>query len=214
MDRIFRTADGLQDNQFCKRIDGNRSNNGNYNNQNGTWRNIWNFCCSPSKQVQDFWQGLQFRRPQPIQPRNSPIKWSDSNPNTSSSHKQNFPQSNIQPSTNVVRLNLNWWLHPRAIWTLPVKQLRSPASILDKTRNWKLSCDIFILPPDTRKKLTAWKLSLWWIQGFSAQYWTTDFFWKTCQLQHPITIQKSTHSIKTYSRQTVPMDGFANITFC
>ena len=39
-------------------------------------------------------------------------------------------------------------------------------------------------------------------------------FWEICQLQHPITLQKSTKLTKTYSGQTVPMVGYANITFC
>ena len=38
-------------------------------------------------------------------------------------------------------------------------------------------------------------------------------FWEICQLQHPITIQKSTKVTKTYSGQTVPMIGYATITF-
>ena len=38
-------------------------------------------------------------------------------------------------------------------------------------------------------------------------------FWELCQLQHPITIQKSTKVTKTYSGQTVPMIGYATITF-
>ena len=39
-------------------------------------------------------------------------------------------------------------------------------------------------------------------------------FWEICQLQHPITIQKSTQLTKTYSGQTVPMIGYAAINFC
>ena len=39
-------------------------------------------------------------------------------------------------------------------------------------------------------------------------------FWEICQLQHPINLQKSTKLTKTYSGQTVPMVGYANITFC
>ena len=41
-------------------------------------------------------------------------------------------------------------------------------------------------------------------------YWN---FWEMCQSQHPITIQKSTKVTETYSRQTVPMIGYAKITF-
>ena len=38
-------------------------------------------------------------------------------------------------------------------------------------------------------------------------------FWEICQLQHPITVQKSTKVTKTYSGQTVSVIGYANITF-
>ena len=38
-------------------------------------------------------------------------------------------------------------------------------------------------------------------------------FWEICQLQHPITIQKSTKVTKTYSGQTNSMIGYATITF-
>ena len=90
--------------QFPNRNNGNRSNNGNFNSQRGTWRNNGNFSRSPSGQGRDFSQGNSFRRPQPIQPRNSPFRRSDGNSNTSSSsYEQKFPQNNNQISTNVVR---------------------------------------------------------------------------------------------------------------
>ena len=38
-------------------------------------------------------------------------------------------------------------------------------------------------------------------------------FWEICHSQHPITIQKSNKVTKTYSGQTVPMIGYATITF-
>ena len=38
-------------------------------------------------------------------------------------------------------------------------------------------------------------------------------FWEICQLQHPITIQKSTKQTKTVSGQTVPMINYATTTF-
>ena len=38
-------------------------------------------------------------------------------------------------------------------------------------------------------------------------------FWEICQLQQPITIQKSTKVTKTYSGRTVPTIGYANTTF-
>ena len=39
-------------------------------------------------------------------------------------------------------------------------------------------------------------------------------FREMCQLQQPITLQKSTKLTKTYSGQTVPVVGYATITFC
>ena len=71
--------------QFPNRNNGNRSNNGNFNSQSGTWRNNENFSRSPSGQRRDFSQGNSFRRHQPFQPRNSPFRRSDANPITSSS---------------------------------------------------------------------------------------------------------------------------------
>ena len=38
-------------------------------------------------------------------------------------------------------------------------------------------------------------------------------FWKICQTQHPITVNRSTTKTKTYSGQVVPMIGFATLTF-
>ena len=38
-------------------------------------------------------------------------------------------------------------------------------------------------------------------------------FWEIRQLQHPITIQKSTKVTKTYSEQSIPMIGYATIAF-
>ena len=90
--------------QFPNRNDGNRSNNGNFNSQSGTWRNNGNFSRLPSGQERYFSQGNSSRRPHPFEPRNSPFRRSDGNPAPkSSSYEQNFPQSNNQTSTNVVR---------------------------------------------------------------------------------------------------------------
>ena len=38
-------------------------------------------------------------------------------------------------------------------------------------------------------------------------------FWEICRLQHPVTIQKSTLYEETFSWQTVPVIGYATITF-
>ena len=49
--------------------------------------------------------------------------------------------------------------------------------------------------------------------GASCSIFNYRTFWENCQLQHPITIQKITKLTKIYSRQTVPMIGYAAINF-
>ena len=48
----------------------------------------------------------------------------------------------------------------------------------------------------------------------SCSIFTYRTFLEVCQLQHPKPIQKTTKITKTHSRQTVPMVGYATITFC
>ena len=49
--------------------------------------------------------------------------------------------------------------------------------------------------------------------GASCSIIKNRLFWEICQLQHPITMQKSTKVTNTYSGQTVPMIGYATIIF-
>ena len=48
--------------------------------------------------------------------------------------------------------------------------------------------------------------------GASCSINSNRTFSEMCQLQHPITIQKSTKETKTYSGQTVPLIVYATIT--
>ena len=49
--------------------------------------------------------------------------------------------------------------------------------------------------------------------GVSCSIINNRTFWEICQLQHPITTQKSNKVTKTYSGQTVPMIGYATLIF-
>ena len=49
--------------------------------------------------------------------------------------------------------------------------------------------------------------------GASSSIINYKTFWEICQLQHPITIQKTIKVTRTYSGQTVPLIGYATITF-
>ena len=99
MDSIIRTEDDhLIDGHINSptEVKKNQSNNGNYSNQNGTWRSNGNFSRSPPGQGRDFSRGNAFRQRQSTQTRKSPFRRSDDNPITSSSSfEQKFPKSNI-----------------------------------------------------------------------------------------------------------------------
>ena len=62
---------------FPIRNDGNRSDNGNFINQNGAWRNNGVSSRSLTGQGRDFFQGNSSRQPQLIQHINSPLRRSD-----------------------------------------------------------------------------------------------------------------------------------------
>ena len=96
---------------------------------------------------------------------------------------------------------------------MPVKLLRSPNLNTDKSRNSRLSLNIFYFATGDTQKDSGLEIEFMLDTGTSCSIINYRTFWEICQIQHPITIQKSTKVIKTYSEQTVPMIGFATITF-
>ena len=49
--------------------------------------------------------------------------------------------------------------------------------------------------------------------GVSSSIINYRTFWEICQIQHPITVKRSTTQTRTYSGQVVPMIGFETLTF-
>ena len=96
---------------------------------------------------------------------------------------------------------------------MPVKLLRSPNSNNDKSRNSRLSLNIFYFATGDTQKDSGLEIEFMLDTGASCSIINYRTFWEICQLQYPITIQKSTKVTKTYSGQTVPMIGYATITF-
>ena len=96
---------------------------------------------------------------------------------------------------------------------MPVKLLRSPNLNTDKSRNSRLSLNIFYFATGDTQKDSGLEIEFMIDTGASCSIINYRTFWEICQLQHPITIQKSTKVTKTYSGQTVPMNGYATITF-
>ena len=99
------------------------------------------------------------------------------------------------------------------IRTLPVKLLRSPNSKTDNSRNSRLSLNIFYFATGDTQKDSGLEIEFLLDTGASCSIINYRTFWEIGQLQDPITIQKSTKITKTYSGQTVPMNGYATITF-
>ena len=96
---------------------------------------------------------------------------------------------------------------------LPIKLLRSPNSNTDKSRNSRLSLNIFNFATEDTQKGGGLEIEFLLDTGASCSIINYRDFWEICELQHPINIQKSTKVTKTYSDQTVPMIGYATITF-
>ena len=83
----------------------------------------------------------------------------------------------------------------------------------DKSRNSRLSLNIFYFATGDTQKDSGLEIEFMLDTGASCSIINYRIFWEICQLQHLIAIQKSTNVTKTYSGQTVPMLGYATITF-
>ena len=98
--------------------------------------------------------------------------------------------------------------------TLPVKLERSLNSNTDKSRSSRRSLIIFFFATGDSQKNRGLEIEFMFDTRASCSIVVYRTVWELCQLQHPITIQKSTKVTKTYSGQTVPLTGYAIITFC
>ena len=83
----------------------------------------------------------------------------------------------------------------------------------DKSRNSSLSLNIFYFATGDSQKDSGLENEFMLDTGASCSIINYRTFWEICQLEHSITIQKSTKVTKTYSGQTVPIIGYATITF-
>ena len=91
-------------NQPFNRSDENRSRNGIFNHQNGTWRNKRNLFRSPSTHRKDFSQNISYRQPGSDQWNNFAFRRPDNQPPTGlTPYEQIFPKYNNQKSPNKVR---------------------------------------------------------------------------------------------------------------
>ena len=77
----------------------------------------------------------------------------------------------------------------------------------------RLSLNIFYFATEDTQKDSGLEIEIKLDTGASCSIINYRFVCEICQLQHPITIQKNTKVTSTDSGQTVPMIGFATITF-
>ena len=179
-----------------------------------TMVSLYTDCCSPSTQSRDYSQNGSYRQSGSEQPNNSAFRRSDNRPTTDfTPYEHKFPQNNNQISSNLVRFittddtinelsdlcPLNYkGLRTRTLTNLEIPDLASITSTS---------------PQGTPKQISGLEIEFKFNTGASCSIINYRAFWEICQLQHQITIQKSTNVTKTYSGQMVPMIGYATITF-
>ena len=87
----------------------------------------------------------------------------------------------------------------------------SPKSKFNKPQNSRFCLNIFYFATGDTQKVSGLGIRFMLDTGAFCSIINYRNFWKFFQLQHSITIQKSTKVTKTLSRQTVPMIGYATI---
>ena len=95
---------------------------------------------------------------------------------------------------------------------MPFKLLRSPSST-NQSKNSRFSFSFFYFATGDTQKDSGLEIEFMLDTGASSSIINYRNFWEICQIQHPITVKRSTTQTRTYSCQVVPMIGFATLTF-
>ena len=96
---------------------------------------------------------------------------------------------------------------------MPFKLLKFPSSTIDQSKNSRLSFNFFYFATGNTQKDSGLEIDFMLDTGASSSIINYRTFWEICQIQHKITVKKSTTQTRTYSCQIVPMIGFATLTF-
>ena len=108
-------------------------------------------------------------------------------------HNGRFNQCNIRP--------------------LAVKLMRSPKSDFNRSRNSRLSFNIFYFATGDAQKDSGLEIEFMLDTGASCSIISYRTFWEISQFHHPIMVHRSNKLTKTYLGQVVPMIGYATIEF-
>ena len=96
---------------------------------------------------------------------------------------------------------------------MPLRLLRSPSSTTNQSKKSRLSFNFFYFATGDTQKDSGLEIEIMLDTGASSSIIHYRTFWEVCQIQHPITVKKSTTQTRTCSGQGVPMIGFAALTF-
>ena len=92
---------------------------------------------------------------------------------------------------------------------MPFKLLRSPSSNTNQSKNSRLSFNFFYFATGDTQQDSGLEIELLLDTGASSSIKNYRTFREICQMQHPITVKRSTIQTKTYLNQLVHMIGLA-----
>ena len=166
--------------QKINRSDANRSRNGSFNNSNRNWRNNGSFSRSPTTQGRVYSQKCSYCQPGSDQPNNSAFRRSDNRPTTSlTPYKQKFPKKNNRTASNVVRFTTTDDTINEKSDLCPLNYYGSRTLAPTTLEIQDLASIFSTSPPETIKKIVAWRLNLCWIQEPLARSSITELFGKS-----------------------------------
>ena len=122
-----------------------------------------------------------------------------------------FPQSNNQTSSNVVRFTTTDDTINELLDLCPLNYQGLRTHTPTNLEIQDLASIFSTSPLETLKKIVAWRLNSCWTQEHLAQLSITELFGKF--VSYSTQIPYKTKVTKTYSGQTVPVIGYATITF-
>ena len=96
---------------------------------------------------------------------------------------------------------------------MPFKLLRSPSSPTDQSKNSRFSCNFFHFATGDTPEGSGLRNEFILDTGASSSIINYRTFWEICQIQHPITVKRSTTQTRTYSGQVKPLISLATLKF-
>ena len=91
--------------------------------------------------------------------------------------------------------------------------MRSPKSDSNRSKSSRLSFNLFYFDTGDAQKDSGLEIEFKLDTGASCSIINYRTSWEISQFQHPITVHRINKLTKTYSRQVVPMIGYATIKF-